>query len=126
MVERAKNSEPKTIDRLAQWSLSANPAYRSKLVFDQAKLLVLDSIGCAFAAIGDRAMHGVVRMAQELGGNPNATIIGSRTKTSVLNAVLVNGALVRVLDLNDIMFAERNGHLNIGGHRSDNLSLIHI
>ena len=35
--------------------------------------------------------------------------------------MLANGALVRVLDLNDIMFMQSEGHLVVGGHRSDNI-----
>lgn len=87
----------------------------------QAKLLVLDSIGCACAAIEAKAVDPVLEHVSEMGGQAEATVIGFPAKTSVLNAVLANGALVRVLDLNDVMFMLKNGQLNIGGHRSDNI-----
>src|SRR5258707_736384 len=63
----------------------------------------------------------VVEVATDLGGPLECTIIGGPRKVSVLNAVLANGALVRVLDLNDIMFTLSEGHLAVGGHRSDNI-----
>lgn len=109
-----------SIEQLAAWSLAREPAYRSTLALRQARLLTLDSIGCALAAIGASEMAGVVELAGELGGPPDASIIGG-AKVSVLNAVLANGALVRVLDLNDIMFVPSDGHLVVGGHRSDNI-----
>jgi 2-methylcitrate dehydratase len=109
-----------SIENLAAWSLSRDPAYHNELALRQAKLLVLDSIGCALAAVAAREMEGVVALATELGGPTEASIIGG-DKVSVLNAVLANGALVRVLDLNDIMFVVSHGHLVVGGHRSDNI-----
>jgi 2-methylcitrate dehydratase len=121
MSEKSKMSGPTALDRLAHWSLAPEPAYRQPLALTQAKLLVLDSIGCAFAAHATGAVEGVVEAVREWGGAPEATIIGVPGKTSVLNAVLANGGLVRVLDLNDIMFAEKEGALAVAGHRSDNI-----
>jgi 2-methylcitrate dehydratase len=111
---------PSSIEKLAAWSLARDAAYRTDLALRQARLLVLDSIGCALAAISAGAASEVVQLATELGGPPESTIIGAG-KVSVLNAVLANGALVRVLDLNDIMFMQSEGHLVVGGHRSDNI-----
>jgi 2-methylcitrate dehydratase len=117
---RAKMDSPSSIAKLAAWTLADEPGYRSDLTLRQAKLLVLDSIGCALAAIGGSAADEVVQLAIELGGPPESTVIGGG-RVSALNAVLGNGALVRVLDLNDIMFMMSEGHLVVGGHRSDNI-----
>jgi 2-methylcitrate dehydratase len=45
-------------------------------------------------------------------------VIGSATKTSAPNAVLVNGSLIRILDLNDYVNTKSG---QIGGHPSDNI-----
>ena len=45
-------------------------------------------------------------------------MIGSTAKTSAPNAILVNGALIRILDLNDYV---TNAKGEIGGHPSDNI-----
>jgi 2-methylcitrate dehydratase len=121
MGNQSSTRSPTALDRLAQWTLTDHPAYREPTAQRQAMLIVLDSIGCAYAAHATGAMDGVFELAHELGGAPDATIIGSAQKTSVLNAILANGALVRVLDLNDIMFSEKEGALAIAGHRSDNV-----
>jgi len=76
-----------SIEKVAAWSLARDPAYCSDLVLRQAKLLVLDSIGCALAAIDAGEMSKVVNLATELAGPPEATIIGGG-KVSVLNAIL--------------------------------------
>jgi 2-methylcitrate dehydratase len=108
-------------EKLSTWTLQPHKVYRSELAVRQAKLLVLDSIGCACAALEADAAFAVMALVEEIGGRAEATVIGMRDKTSVLNAVLVNGALVRVLDLNDVMFTTREGHLSVSGHRSDNI-----
>jgi 2-methylcitrate dehydratase len=113
-------SNSSSIEKLAAWTLADDTAYRSDLALRQAKLLVLDSIGCALAAIDSGTADEVVQLANELGGPTESTVIGGG-KISALNALLANGALVRVLDLNDIMFMPSEGHLVVGGHRSDNI-----
>jgi 2-methylcitrate dehydratase len=110
-----------SIERLATLALDDQDAYRSPLALRQARLLLLDSIGCACAAIEADAVSAVIDVVHGMGGQPEATVIGSPGKTSVVNAVFANGALVRVLDLNDIMFTVRRGHLSVSGHRSDNI-----
>jgi 2-methylcitrate dehydratase len=110
-----------TIERVAAWTLGDHEAYRSPLALRQARLLILDSIGCACAALEADAAGAVLDVVQHCGGSGEATVIGSPRKTSAVNAVLANGALVRVLDLNDVMFTVRRGHLGVSGHRSDNI-----
>ncbi len=41
----------------------------------------------------------------------------------MLNAVVANGTLIRVLDLNDYMIGEWNGEPETGGHPSDNIAV---
>ncbi|MCZ6812958.1 MAG: MmgE/PrpD family protein, partial [Alphaproteobacteria bacterium] len=100
-----------------------DPETLSEPVIEQAKLLVLDSLGCAIAAHGVETVEQVHRMAAALGGAPQATLIGGDSKSSVLNAILVNGAMVRVLDLNDYAIVKgKDGQPAMGGHPSDNVA----
>ena len=84
----------------------------------QAKLLLLDTIGCGYAALDEEASRAVIATMAETGGAPQCTVIGSPTKTSAPSAVLLNGALVRILDLNDYVNTKSG---QIGGHPSDNI-----
>jgi 2-methylcitrate dehydratase len=110
-----------SIQALADWSLRGEQAYHRDLVVRQARLLVLDTIGCAIAGTRSDVAAAVLDLALDSGGAPQCTIIGSQLKTSLLNAVLVNGVKVRCLDLNDVIFIQKEGKLSVGGHPSDNI-----
>jgi len=114
-------AETTTVSALADAVADFNPATLSEDVVEQTKLLILDTLGCAIAANGVDVVEGVRNIARELGGESQATLIGGG-KGSVLNAILVNGALVRVLDLNDYKIrVDEKGALAMGGHPSDNI-----
>src|SRR3954452_6718872 len=93
-----------SIQALADWSLGDEPAYRSDLVARQSRLVLLDTIGCAIAGTRSDVAAAVLDFVLESGGAPQCTIIGSHLKTSLPNAVLVNGVQVRSFDLNDVIF----------------------
>jgi 2-methylcitrate dehydratase len=88
-----------------------------------ARLILLDALGCAIGGLGCDAARILEETSEDLGGNPEATIIGSGRRTSVLNATAVNGALVRYLDCNDgYMVITPRGIT--GGHPSDMIPMI--
>src|SRR5262249_55981039 len=63
--------------------------------------LLLDTLGCALGAVD----AGPVRIAQQVvsarGGHPQASIIGTASKTSCDEAAFVNAMAIRYLDFND-------------------------
>jgi len=79
-------------------------------VVGYAKRLILDTLGCAFGAMDSDVAHALRRYAEEAGGAPQATLIGSGVKTSVALATLVNGGLLRYLDCNDYYFGRDPAH----------------
>src|SRR5262249_23222645 len=105
-----------SIRSLAEWTLASEPAYCSPLVLRQARLLPLDTLGCAIIGARAPTAQGVQELVAALGGNPECTLIGVHGRTSVLNAALANGVAVRNLDLNDVMFIQKEGRLSVGGH----------
>lgn len=106
---------------LAAWTLERNPIWDDPILHRQAALLILDSVACAIAALDVRTPSLVREILGELGGNPQCSIIGQRDKASILGAVLMNGALVRSLDYNDVQFFLKEGKLSVAGHCSDNI-----
>lgn len=102
-----------------------DPANLSPDVIEQTKLLVLDTLGCAIASEGVDLVDQVRRVTGAVGGHPQSTLIGGEEKSSVLNAVLVNGTMARVLDLNDYSVkVNERGLLSTGGHPSDNIPAV--
>lgn len=109
---------PGTVETLADWSLSIRTDDIPDAALQQAKLLVLDTLGCGYAALDEDTARAVIATMAEAGGAPQCTVIGSPDKTSATGAVLLNGALVRILDLNDYVNTKAG---QIGGHPSDNI-----
>jgi len=76
----------------------------------EAKRFLLDSVGCALAALDHDDMQQAHRYVQELGGNPHATIIGYGTRTNIADAALMNALLIRAMDYNDIYWKQDPSH----------------
>src|SRR6266545_2841063 len=106
------------IRQLANWIVSFDAGKIPADVTAQAKHLLLDSIGCALAAQEEEAFEAALATVREIGGAPHCTVIGSAERTSLPNAVLLNGTLIRALDLNDIYVGPRQN-----GHPSDNIAV---
>ncbi len=118
MAKHTPPSGPGAIEKLADWILSPSPDALPSAALTQAKLLLLDTIGCGYAALEEESARAVLATLAETGGAPRCSVIGDAQKTSPPNAVLVNGALIRILDLNDYV---NNPKGEIGGHPSDNI-----
>jgi 2-methylcitrate dehydratase len=109
---------PGAIEDLAAWIRAPRAQDIPQAAITQAKLLLLDSIGCGYAAMNEESSRAVLATLKDLGGAPQCTVIGSATKTNAPTAVLVNGCLIRILDLNDYVNTKSG---QIGGHPSDNI-----
>jgi len=90
---------------------------------ERAKFLLLDTLGCGFAALAERdaTAHAVLAALDALGDRPQCTVLGQPRKMSAPNAVLANGTLIRVLDLNDYVVGAHPQGGARGGHPSDNI-----
>jgi 2-methylcitrate dehydratase len=118
MAKAPSAQGPRAIERLAEWILATRTQDIPAPAVNQAKLLLLDAIGCGFAAFEEDAARVMLDTLKDMGGAPQCTVLGSTIKTSAPNAVLVNGSLVRILDLNDYVNTKSG---QIGGHPSDNI-----
>jgi len=76
----------------------------------EAKRFLLDSVGCALAAVNNEDMAAMYRFTEKLGGTPEASIIGRDFKTNASNAALMNCLLTRALDYNDIYWEQDPSH----------------
>ena len=76
----------------------------------EAKRFLLDSVGCALAAVRNEDMAAMYRFIARQGGTPEATLIGNGARTNAANAALMNSLLVRALDYNDIYWEQDPSH----------------
>ena len=109
------------IERLAAWVLSVPAEDFAPRALEQAQLVLLDTLGCGYAALDDECARAVVATLSALGGTPQCTVLGSPRRMSAPSAVLANGTLVRVLDLNDYVVGAHPLSGTRGGHPSDNI-----
>ena len=70
-------------------------------VVDKVRLHVLDLVGVALAAASMDFATGVAGVAEAMGGPPESTVIGRRTRLPAPSAALVNGTLAHGLDYDD-------------------------
>jgi hypothetical protein len=116
--ETSKNEKTPLVKQIAQEILAFDPTSIPSDVATHAKTLILDSIGCALAALEEQAFERALCTFEALGGNRECTIIGTKHRMPVTNAVLLNGILIRALDLNDAYVGP--GQM---GHPSDNIAV---
>jgi 2-methylcitrate dehydratase len=116
--ERSKTSKTPLVKQIAERILEFDSRSIPADVATQAKALILDSLGCALAAGGEHAYERALRTFEAIGGNPDCTIIGSKHRMPVTSAVMLNGVLIRELDLNDAYVGP--GQM---GHPSDNIAV---
>jgi 2-methylcitrate dehydratase len=116
------------VQELAEWLASYPASALPAEVVRAGCRTTLDTVACAFGALEHDSAVAMRTTVRALGGAPQSSLIGGRlggefgfadeARTSVPNAILYNGTLIRALDCNDIFF--RGG---LGGHPSDNLAV---
>jgi 2-methylcitrate dehydratase len=79
-------------------------------VVAHAKALILDTVGCAFGGFNTGVGEAVRSIVDELGGHPQATVLGTGARTSMPLATLANGTMLRYLDANDYYFGRDPAH----------------
>jgi 2-methylcitrate dehydratase len=96
--------------KISEWVLDLKYDDIPEVSIKEAKRFLLDSIGCALAAVNNEDMEAMYRFTEKLGGKPEATVIGRADKTNASNAALMNCLLTRALDYNDIYWEEDPSH----------------
>jgi 2-methylcitrate dehydratase len=119
-ASREQQGAGDTIRKLARVVRDAEARDISAAAIRQAQLLLLDTIGCGIAGLRENVARMVADVALR-DGCGECALIGRAQRTSILNAVLVNGVALRVLDLNDYLIGDSKGEPETGGHPSDNI-----
>jgi 2-methylcitrate dehydratase len=122
-VEVLSHPDQGAIARLAAWLSALRAEDFPQRAIERAKLLLLDTLGCGFAAVDDDCARAVLATLDALGEKPQCTVLGHPRGMSAPSAVLANGTLIRVLDLNDYVVGAHPQSGARGGHPSDNISV---
>jgi 2-methylcitrate dehydratase len=107
-----------TVEALAEWVVRSDASDLGDSASMSMRRNILDSLGCAIAALDGETVQVLRDHVESVGGSPRATLIGGG-RTSVDQATLFNSAAVRYVDLLDT-------YLTSGGlcHPADNFGAI--
>ncbi len=101
----------KSISRtMAEFAVGLRYGDLPRAVIDEAKRYLYDSIGCAYGAYHTKDVGIMRSICVDMGGKPEATLIGFGDKLPGVNAALVNSLMIRALDFNDIYWKEDPSH----------------
>lgn len=106
------------LDELAAFVIAASYDQLSTEARMQAKIRVLDALGCALGALDADLIRIISAQNDDFGGNTQCTLIGGG-RTAPDRAAFYNSALVRFLDFNDSYLAKGETC-----HPSDNLGAV--
>ena len=102
-VKRGNNMPGDNIMRqLAEFAADTKWDALPPPIAHETKLLLMDSIGCALAALATDKGKMNLSLAKRYGGPPEASVIGTRDKVSLPTAAMVNGELMFTLDFTAI------------------------
>ena len=91
----------KPTDRLASYVVEAEISQFPSEVVQKAKNGILDSIGCALGGAQLELGQQYIKIAKDLAGKPESTLIGDGVKVSCVNAAYANALLGNALDFDD-------------------------
>ena len=106
------------VKRIAEIVLDVDRLRIPADVLLKTKTLILDALGCALAARREPVFERALKTFAAIGGTPQCSVIGTQQRAPVTSAVMLNGILIRALDMNDAYAS--HGHL---GHPSDNIAV---
>ncbi|MCH7703463.1 MAG: MmgE/PrpD family protein [Planctomycetes bacterium] len=88
--------------QLSEWASRLEFGDLDAQTVEAAKRFLYDSIGCALGGYRQEDTRMLLAHLREMGGEPQCTLIGSPTKSSVVSAALYNALAIRAMDYNDI------------------------
>ncbi len=79
-AEKRSGAQSSAIERMADWVLAVRDRDFPQAAHTQAKLVLLDTIGCGFAALDDECARAVVATLADLGERPQCTVLGAQRR----------------------------------------------
>jgi 2-methylcitrate dehydratase PrpD len=100
-------------DRLTSFVLDTTIDSMPERVVQSSRDMILNGLAVAIAARTTPEAHALYRFAEAMGGEATCTIVGAPFTSSPMNAALVNGVLVHVLDFDEVVLRRANHPTNV-------------
>jgi 2-methylcitrate dehydratase PrpD len=88
--------------KLSDYFLHLDYESLSKRVIEEAKLCILDTLGCILAGASIEVMPNLVKEFSEKSHLYDATVVGYGYKTSIFSAGLLNGTMGHAVEMDDV------------------------
>jgi 2-methylcitrate dehydratase len=102
--------QPSISRQIAEFAVGLKYDDLPENVVHEVKRYLYDSFGCAYGGYHTRDVGILRSIYKEMGGAPEATLIGFGDKMPAVNATLVNSLMIRALDFNDIYWKQDPSH----------------
>lgn len=102
----------KVANELAKFIVQTGLGSVPTSVLKRTKFSFIDCLGTTLAGSCEPAAHKLVRYIERIGGNPVASLVGHKIKTSTYNAAMANGTMGHILDYDD-MSSSLIGHPSV-------------
>ncbi|MEQ9022949.1 MAG: MmgE/PrpD family protein, partial [Pseudomonadales bacterium] len=103
-------SQPTPIEQLANFVFDLAPAHIPDVVTKQARLCILDTLGCMIAGSQTKEARALLEVEHASHGKGDSTVAGSSRRLSSDAAARVNAYMGDIFELNDLI----SGHASIG------------
>jgi 2-methylcitrate dehydratase PrpD len=87
--------------RFAKFLEKLNYDFVPREVVDATKSYILDWFGCAIGGYGVPSSQSIIRVARELNGRADSTVLGAGDKMDPSLAAMVNGTMSHALEMDD-------------------------
>ena len=101
---------PNLTHKMAKFTIDLKYDDLSQEAIDLTKRFLIDSIGCAYGGNQTEDVKIMLAFFNEMGGNPEASVLNSAQKLPMVNAGLLNSLMIRALDYNDIYWEQDPSH----------------
>jgi 2-methylcitrate dehydratase PrpD len=88
---------------LAQFAVDASFESYPADTIDLAKMFILDNLGCMIGGTQTALGQSMLKTVGSMGGEPQATVIGTDLKIPTIQAALINGTTANALDFDETL-----------------------
>lgn len=107
---KRKMQLPTVAQRLAEYAYRLKYEDLPKETVEETKKRIVDGIGCSIGAFQEEPVKIARKLGEGVRSSKSATLLGTKTKTVVDLASLVNGIMVRYFDYNDTYLSKEPAH----------------
>jgi len=89
-------------EQFADFVIKTNAENIPSMVVEDTKKCIIDSLGVTLSGYAFKDVQGIIREFKKHDSNQDVSVLGQRTKLSLLNGVMINGTMGHALEMDDV------------------------